>query len=166
MLSCGTWGATFEVVVDAASKTSEVGLTSTSPLSTGLPLSHHMEDEDGNPSHHSSLLNNTPDRSRSSIPWFAWTLLGASLLAVSSAAVVFASIPDVPTFTLAAWRLQLTAFLLTPAAIHQYRQLTTGTVHYRLALLQWLLDPSCTPMLMLMATVGCTAALLFHVACQ
>ena len=59
-------------------------------------------------------------------PWFAWPLLFASLVAVSSAAVVFASIPDVPTFTLAAWRLQLTTCLLSPAAIYQYLQLSTG----------------------------------------
>lgn len=60
------------------------------------------------------------------VPWFAWPLLVASLVAVSSAAVVFASIPDVPTFTLAAWRLQLTTCLLSPAAIYQYLQLTAG----------------------------------------
>ncbi|KAL0053403.1 hypothetical protein WJX82_005226 [Trebouxia sp. C0006] len=59
-------------------------------------------------------------------PWFAWPLLFASLVAVSSAAVVFASIPDVPTFTLAAWRLQLTTCLLSPAAIYQYLQLSTA----------------------------------------
>ena len=59
-------------------------------------------------------------------PWFAWPLLFASLVAVSSAAVVFASIPDVPTFTLAAWRLQLTTCLLSPAAIYQYLRLSTG----------------------------------------
>ena len=62
------------------------------------------------------------------VPWFAWPLLVASLIAVSSAAVVFASIPDVPTFTLAAWRLQLTTCLLSPAAIYQYLQLTAGIV--------------------------------------
>ena len=119
--------ATSELVVDVDSKAYEVGLMSTFP-STGLPVSHYMEDDDGSQSDLSSLLNDSPEKHRSTIPWFAWTLLGASLLAVSSAAVVFASIPDVPTFTLAAWRLQLTALLLTPAAIHQYRQLTTGTV--------------------------------------
>ncbi|DBA79052.1 TPA: hypothetical protein ACH3X1_008910 [Trebouxia sp. C0004] len=59
-------------------------------------------------------------------PWFAWPLLFASLVAFSSAAVVFASIPDVPTFTLAAWRLQLTTCLLSPAAIYQYMQLSTA----------------------------------------
>ena len=60
------------------------------------------------------------------VPWFAWPLLVASLVAFSSAAVVFASIPDVPTCTLAAWRLQLTTFLLTPAAVYQFLHLPTG----------------------------------------
>lgn len=62
------------------------------------------------------------------VPWFAWPLLVASLVAFSSAAVVFASIPDVPTCTLAAWRLQLTTFLLTPAAVYQYLHLSAGTL--------------------------------------
>ena len=61
------------------------------------------------------------------VPWFAWPLLVASLVAFSSAAVVFASIPDVPTCTLAAWRLQLTTFLLTPAAVYQFLHLAAGT---------------------------------------
>ena len=60
------------------------------------------------------------------VPWFAWPLLVASLVAFSSAAVVFASIPDVPTCTLAAWRLQLTTFLLTPAAVYQFLHLPAG----------------------------------------
>ena len=60
------------------------------------------------------------------VPWFAWPLLVASLIAFSSAAVVFASIPDVPTCTLAAWRLQLTTFLLTPAAVYQFLHLPAG----------------------------------------
>lgn len=64
---------------------------------------------------------------RRHVPWFAWPLLVASLVAFSSAAVVFASIPDVPTCTLAAWRLQLTTFLLTPAAVYQYLHLSAGT---------------------------------------
>lgn len=60
------------------------------------------------------------------VPWFAWALLAASLVAVASAAVVFASIKDVPTFALAAWRLQLTTVLLSPAAFFQYSKLSSG----------------------------------------
>ena len=60
------------------------------------------------------------------VPWFAWPLLVMSLVAFSSAAIVFASIPDVPTCTLAAWRLQLTTFLLTPAAVYQFLHLPAG----------------------------------------
>lgn len=60
------------------------------------------------------------------IPWFAWPLLLASLASVSSAGVIFASLPEVPTFTLAAWRLQTTGFLLVPGAIYQYVNIPSG----------------------------------------
>lgn len=119
------------VVVAIDSTTSEVDLTQSPSFVDALPLPHPVEDENNAQDDRSTLLKSTvsfagqPDKAQVS-PWYAWPLLGASLLAVSSAAVVFASIPDVPTFTLAAWRLQLTTLLLTPAAIHQYRQLTTG----------------------------------------
>ena len=45
-------------------------------------------------------------RTTARIPVLAWPLLAVSLASVSSAGVVLASLPDVPTFTLAAWRLQ------------------------------------------------------------
>ena len=73
-----------------------------------------------------SVKPTTPCNRRA--PWFAWPLLVASLVAFSSAAVVFASIPDVPTCTLAAWRLQLTTFLLTPAAVYQFLHLPAGAL--------------------------------------
>ena len=60
------------------------------------------------------------------IPWFAWPLLLAALASVSSAGVIFASLPEVPTFTLAAWRLQTTGFLLVPGAIYQYVNVPAG----------------------------------------
>lgn len=60
------------------------------------------------------------------IPWFAWPLLFASLASVSSAGVIFASLPEVPTFTLASWRLQTTGFLLVPGAIYQYINIPAG----------------------------------------
>ena len=63
------------------------------------------------------------------VPWYAWPLLLASLVAVSSAAVVFATLPDVPTFTLAAWRLSFTTLLLTPAAVYQYKKLAKGSIN-------------------------------------
>ena len=68
-------------------------------------------------------LNTPCDRQ---VPWYAWPLLVVSLVAFSSAAIVFASIPDVPACTLAAWRLQLTTFLLTPAAVYQFLHLPAG----------------------------------------
>lgn len=60
------------------------------------------------------------------VPWYAWALLAVSLVAVSSAAVVFASMKDIPTLALAAWRLQLTTALLSPAAVYQYTKLNSG----------------------------------------
>lgn len=48
------------------------------------------------------------------------------VIAVSSAATVFSYMRDVPPLTLAAWRLQLTALLLCPGAVYQYRTLTAG----------------------------------------
>lgn len=60
------------------------------------------------------------------IPLFAWPLLLASLASVSSAGVIFASLPEVPTFTLASWRLQTTGFLLIPGAIYQYVNVPAG----------------------------------------
>ena len=105
---------------------------SESPKPQGsLGIEHSLEDIDLVVEELDSLLHtdkhpvpisNVPKH----VPWFAWALLTASLVAVSSAAVVFASIPDVPTFALAAWRLQLTTVLLSPAAIFQYTKLTPG----------------------------------------
>ena len=120
-----------EVVVEVDSEASEVVLTQSPSSLDDVPLLRRAEDKDNGQADRSILLKSTilsatlPDKAHGS-PWYAWPLLGASLLAVSSAAAVFASIPDVPTFTLAAWRLQLTTLLLTPAAIHQFRQLTPG----------------------------------------
>ncbi|KAK9824921.1 hypothetical protein WJX74_006823 [Apatococcus lobatus] len=56
-------------------------------------------------------------------PWTAWALLAAAIISVSSAAVTFASMTEVPPVTLAAWRLQLTSFLLAPGAVYQYRHM-------------------------------------------
>ena len=39
----------------------------------------------------------------SSRPWTAWALLAAAIISVSSAAVTFASMTEVPPLTLAAW---------------------------------------------------------------
>jgi drug/metabolite transporter (DMT)-like permease len=54
-------------------------------------------------------------------PWWCWPILAASVLSVSSAAVVFAEMPAVPAMTLAAWRLQLTAVLLAFGFAWQWR---------------------------------------------
>lgn len=49
------------------------------------------------------------------------------VIAVSSAATAFAYMRDVPALTLASWRLQLTAVLLSIGAVYEYRQLSAGT---------------------------------------
>ncbi|GFR49511.1 hypothetical protein Agub_g11552, partial [Astrephomene gubernaculifera] len=58
------------------------------------------------------------------VPWFAYPLLVAAVVAVSSAATVFSLMPEVPALTLAAWRLQLTAVLLGLAAAQQWRDMS------------------------------------------
>jgi len=57
-------------------------------------------------------------------PVYAWPLLGMGVLAVSSAGVVFSTMPDVPPINLAAWRLQLTSLLLIPGAIANWRKMS------------------------------------------
>lgn len=50
------------------------------------------------------------------------------VVAVSSAATAFRSMREVAPMTLAAWRLQLTALLLFPGAVIQYRNLAPGNL--------------------------------------
>ena len=54
------------------------------------------------------------------VPIYAWVLLGASVIAVSSAGAVFQMISSVPPLLRASWRLQATALILFPFAIFQY----------------------------------------------
>lgn len=125
-----------DVVVDVGDNTAATSLISEAAVRNGQDLKS-LDDTDVQDTSEeiSSLLSGVKAAAVTAAasaegrhtPWFAWPLLFASLVAVSSAAVVFASIPDVPTFTLAAWRLQLTTCLLSPAAIYQYLQLSTGT---------------------------------------
>lgn len=56
-------------------------------------------------------------------PLYAYPLLAASVIAVSSAGAVFISMAEVSPVTLAAWRLQLTTVLLVPGGIVQLRSL-------------------------------------------
>ena len=125
-----------DVVVDVGDNTAATNLISEAAVRNGQDLKS-LDDTDVQDTSEeiSSLLSGVKAAAVTAAasaegrhtPWFGWPLLFASLVAVSSAAVVFASIPDVPTFTLAAWRLQLTTCLLSPAAIYQYLQLSTGT---------------------------------------
>lgn len=124
-----------DVVVDVGDNTAATSLISEAAVRNGQDLKS-LDDTDVQDTSEeiSSLLSGVKAAAVTAAasaegrhtPWFAWPLLFASLVAVSSAAVVFASVPDVPTFTLAAWRLQLTTCLLSPAAIYQYLQLSTG----------------------------------------
>lgn len=57
-------------------------------------------------------------------PWFCTILLAASVFAVSSAAVAFTFIKEVPPITLASWRLQLTAVITATAGAVQWRGLS------------------------------------------
>jgi drug/metabolite transporter (DMT)-like permease len=56
-------------------------------------------------------------------PAWAWGVLALAVCAVSSAAAVFSLMGDVPPLTLAAWRLQLTAVLLSAGAAAEARAL-------------------------------------------
>jgi len=52
-------------------------------------------------------------------PSLAWMQLGCAVLAVSTAAVAFRELPDVPPLLLASWRLQATSVLLAGGACYQ-----------------------------------------------
>ena len=99
----------------------------TTPTSSG-----DLKNVSGGENDNGVLLCGQHERHRDSrsairrIPLFAWPLLVASLVSVASAGVIFASLPEVPTFTLAAWRLQITGFLLIPGAIYQYVNVPAG----------------------------------------
>lgn len=55
-------------------------------------------------------------------PKWVFPLLGAALIAVSSAGAVFATMREVPPITLAAWRLQGTVVVLAGGFVYQWRR--------------------------------------------
>ncbi|PXY71043.1 MAG: hypothetical protein CXX83_01010 [Methanobacteriota archaeon] len=59
----------------------------------------------------------------SSPPNYAWFILGAAVIAVSSAGAVFQLIDEVPPILRASWRLQATALLLLPPFILQFSKM-------------------------------------------
>jgi len=63
------------------------------------------------------------ERNNSVAPIFAWIVLAASIIAVSSAGAVFQMITSVPPLLKASWRLQATSLILLPFAIYQYKNL-------------------------------------------
>lgn len=54
-------------------------------------------------------------------PWWCWLVLAAAIVAVSSAGVAFSYCKDVPPFTLAGWRLQLTSVVAALVAAAQWQ---------------------------------------------
>ena len=67
------------------------------------------------------------EKNNSVAPIFAWMVLGASIIAVSSAGAVFQMITSVPPLLKASWRLQATSLILLPFAIYQYKNLDVET---------------------------------------
>lgn len=56
-------------------------------------------------------------------PTHAWLILGAAVIAVSSAGAVFQLIDDVPPILRASWRLQATTLILLPPFIFQFSRM-------------------------------------------
>ena len=61
---------------------------------------------------------------RATPPW-VWLLLAAAVCGVSSAGALFQHVDEVPPVLRASWRLQLTALVLAPLALWQWRDATT-----------------------------------------
>ena len=57
---------------------------------------------------------------RATPPW-VWLLLAAAVCGVSSAGALFQHVDEVPPVLRASWRLQLTALVLAPLALYQWR---------------------------------------------
>ncbi|MEK9730312.1 MAG: DMT family transporter [Candidatus Poseidoniales archaeon] len=56
------------------------------------------------------------------VPFWIWILLACAVLGVSSAGALFQHVDEIPPLLRASWRLQLTAILLAPFAILQWKQ--------------------------------------------
>lgn len=61
---------------------------------------------------------------RATPPW-VWFLLAAAVCGVSSAGALFQHVDEVPPVLRASWRLQLTALVLAPLALYQWRGAST-----------------------------------------
>lgn len=88
---------------------------------------NYIDDDYDEPS--TSYLVDTIQSPKLHAPLYAYPLLAASVIAVSSAATVFASMAEVPPLTLAAWRLQLTTVLQTPMGLIQFIRLPRNLQH-------------------------------------
>lgn len=60
-----------------------------------------------------------PPLSSAAVPALAWVQLGFAVLAISTAAVAFRELPDIPPFLLASWRMQSTSVVLALGAGYQ-----------------------------------------------
>ena len=56
------------------------------------------------------------------VPFWIWILLACAVLGVSSAGALFQHVDEIPPLLRASWRLQLTAILLAPFALLQWKQ--------------------------------------------
>lgn len=59
---------------------------------------------------------------KQNVPIWIWILLACAVLGVSSAGALFQHVDEIPPLLRASWRLQLTALLLAPFAVMQWKQ--------------------------------------------
>ena len=64
---------------------------------------------------------------RGSIPAHVWLVLGVAICGVSSAGAIFTHVDDIPPLLRASWRLQLTALILAPLALWQFKSIDVET---------------------------------------
>ena len=64
---------------------------------------------------------------RGSVPAHVWLVLGVAICGVSSAGAIFTHVDDIPPLLRASWRLQLTALILAPLALWQFKSIDIET---------------------------------------
>ena len=64
---------------------------------------------------------------RGSVPAHVWLVLGVAICGVSSAGAIFTHVDDIPPLLRASWRLQLTALILAPLALWQFKSIDVET---------------------------------------
>ena len=64
---------------------------------------------------------------RGSVPAHVWLVLGVAICGVSSAGAIFTHVDEIPPLLRASWRLQLTALILAPLALWQFKSIDVET---------------------------------------